>query len=171
MSFVDKKELEKFNRYWEDLFEEFPPARVAAVAAMGKAVKGDLDANIVSQGVDDIFYHIRNSQAVDFGSKGGYAALRPGMRPMVDRWGKAKTWREKQVSTRQVTKWLERGHGTRRAVGIATRSRAAAKFASRIGVGYVKGRLFYSWTRMKAWEHAKKAANEVLDRLADLIPY
>ena len=41
---LDRKAIEKFNSYWEDLMEEFPEARAKAVKAMGQAVKRDLDA-------------------------------------------------------------------------------------------------------------------------------
>ena len=35
------------------------------------------------------------------------------------------------------------------------------------GLRYVKGRMFYSWTKMKAMEHALDAANEALEIFAE----
>ena len=35
------------------------------------------------------------------------------------------------------------------------------------GLRYVKGRMFYSWTKMKALEHALDAANEALEIFAE----
>lgn len=54
-TWVDTKELDQFRRHWDALFDVFPAARQAAVAEMGAAVRRDLDANILSQGVDDLF--------------------------------------------------------------------------------------------------------------------
>ena len=70
-----------------------------------------------------------------------------------DRAGqKQHTWRGDPVTQKQVTRWLERGHGTPQG-------------------GYVKGRQFYSFTRMKAWEHARKAADRVLSLIADEVDF
>ncbi len=170
---VDKSKYERFNDFWEDLYKAFPAARVAAVQAMGAAVKEDLDANIVSQGVDDMFGHIRNTQEIQIGSRGGYAAVRPASSGMTDRYGNTKTWKGRQVSTRQVTRWLERGHGARKPSGESKRYRPSINGA---GVGangqaYVKGYMFYSWAKLKAQEHALRAADKVLSAIADEIDY
>ena len=171
-TWVDTKELDQFRRHWDALFDVFPAARQAAVAEMGAAVRRDLDANILSQGVDDLFCHVRNSQRLALGSKGGYAAIRAEAMPFHDRFGKRKTWKGKNVSGRMVTRWLERGHGARRPSGQDTRYRARIVGAGVSGRGaYVKGHLFYSWTKLKAWEHARRAADKVLSRLADEIDY
>lgn len=170
---VDRRAIQQFNAYWESLYKAFPAARLAAVQAAGQAVKADLDANVVDRGVDDLFGHIRNSQRIQIGSRGGYAAVRPKAMGMTDRYGKVKTWKGKQVSTRQVTKWLERGHGARKPSGAAKRYRPNIQ---RAGVGakgnaYIKGHMFYSWTKLKAQEHALKAADKALGKIADEMEY
>lgn len=170
---VQRKEIARFNRFWENLYEAFPAARAAAVAAMGRAVKEELDGQITSQGVDDMFGHIRNAQRVLLGSRGGYAAVRPVASSMTDRYGKTKTWKGKQASVRQVTRWLERGHGARKPSGLNKRYRPRI---DRAGVGpkgnaYIKGRQFYSFTKLKAVDCARKAADEALSKIADEIEY
>lgn len=166
---IDRRELERFNRKWEDLYEEFPAAKAAAVAVMGRAVKEDLDERILSQGVDDMFGHIRNAQQIRLGDKGGYAAVSPVADKMTDRFGRVKTWRNKQVSTRQVTRWLERGRGARKPAAGSKRYSPRMKKAgmSSRGTVYVPGRMFYSWTRLRALSHALEAADKCLDDLAD----
>lgn len=166
---IDRRELDKFNRRWEDLYEEFPAARAAAVAAMGRAVKEELDERILSQGVDDMFGHIRNAQQIRLGDKGGYAAVSPVADGMTDRFGRVKTWKGKQVSTRQVTRWLERGHAARKPGSDAKRYSPRIKKAgiSNRGTAYVPGRMFYSYTRMRALSHALTAAEKCLDELSD----
>lgn len=161
--------IRKFERYWEDLFEEFPAARAAAVNEMGKAVKEDLDAQILSQGVDDLFGHIRNTQEVRFGSRGGYAAVSPVASEMTDRYGRTKTWKGQQVSTRQVTRWLEKGHGARKPSGSAKKYRLQLRGASfgKKGNLYIKGHLFYSWTKLRALDHALSAANKAMEIFAE----
>ena len=78
------------------------------------------------------------------------------------------------MSKKQVTRWLERGHGTRRPAAGSSRSwnqagRAGVTRAS--AAGYVKVRQFYSWTKAKALELALKAADRVLSRIADEVDY
>ena len=109
------------------------------------------------------------------GSKGGYAALSPGKGTAQPRVEETQhTWKGKPVSKKQVTRWLERGHGTRRPAAGSSRSwnqagRAGVARAS--AAGYVKGRQFYSWTKMKALDLALKAADRVLSRIADEVDY
>lgn len=58
---------------------------------------------------------MRTWQELRVGSKGGYAALSPGKGTAQPRAGETQhTWKGKPVSKKQVTRWLERGHGTRR---------------------------------------------------------
>lgn len=173
---VQREELERFNRFWDDLYKAFPAARAAAVAAAGKAVKEELDAQILSQGVDDMFGHIRNTQTLRLGSLGGYAAVSPQARPMTDRFGRTKTWKGKQASARQVTKWLERGHAAREGTSLPRWSdKLRSGFGKRNGAArsfdVVRGRQFYSFTKLKAWDLARKAASEVLSQIAEEVDY
>ena len=118
---------------------------------------------------------VRTWQELRVGSKGGYAALSPGKGTAQPRVEETQhTWKGKPVSKKQVTRWLERGHGTRRPAAGSSRSwnqagRAGVTRAS--AAGYVKGRQFYSWTKAKALELALKAADRVLSRIADEVDY
>lgn len=166
---LDRKAIEKFNSYWEDLMEEFPEARASAVKAMGQAVKRDLDAQIGRADLEaDAKGTVRSWQELRLGSRGGYAAL--SAQKGKPSGGRTKSWRGQAVTIKQVIKWLERGHGVRKP---APGSAAAWNRAGRSGLNtvtglrYVKGRMFYSWTKMKAMEHALDAANEALEIFAE----
>ena len=160
---MDRARLEQFNRFWEELLQAVPDARRQAVEEAGAAVQRELNAQIgAAELADGAKGTVRTWQELRVGSKGGYAALSPGKGTAQPRAGEAQhTWKGKPVSKKQVTRWLERGHGTRRPAGV-TRASAA---------GYVKGRQFYSWTKAKALELALKAADRVLSRIADEVDY
>ena len=167
---LDRKAVEKFCSYWEDLMEEFPEARAKAVEAMGQAVKRELDAQIGKADLEsDAKGTVRSWQELRLGSRGGYAAL--SAQKGNPSGGKPKTWRGKAVSIKQITKWLERGHGVRKADtkggyfwGAARKNRQRrAGYNPATDTMYVKGRMFYSWTKLTAQEHALDAANEVME--------
>lgn len=162
---LDRKAIEKFNSYWEDLMEEFPEARATAVRTMGEAVKRDLDAQISMADLGtDAKATVQSWQELRLGSKGGYAALSGQKGKLSNRW------RGQPVTIKQVTKWLERGHGVRKSASGSGRAwnRAGRSGLNTVtGLRYVKGRMFYSWTKMKALEHALDAANEALEIFAE----
>lgn len=155
---LERQQMDAFARYWEDLFEDFPEARRRAVELMGETVQKDLNERIQVSDLDhEAKGTVRSWQEVRLGSRGGYAAVTPKKGVASPRAGqKQHTWKGSPITQKQVTRWLEKGHGTPR-----------GKDGSRQGTGYVKGRLFYSWTKMKAWEHARDAANDLLESIAD----
>ena len=146
--------MDRFARYWEKLYQAFPDARRQAAQAMGEAVQKDLNAQIQAADLENgAKSTVRSWQDVRIGSRGGYAAVSPAGGVAKPRAGqKQHTWRGDPVTQKQVTRWLERGHGTPQG-------------------GYVKDRQFYSFTRMKAWEHARKAADRVLSLIADEVDF
>jgi len=164
---ANQRELERFNRYWKELFEAFPEARAQAVAEMGRAVKQELDGRILSQGVDDAMGHIRADQQLRLGSKGGYAAVVPVSDQFRDRHGRTKTWNGKPVTSRQVTRWLERGHAARGWGDnlIYAYGRKRGSFT------VVPGRQFYSFTKLKAFDLAMAAARKTLYKFSDEVDY
>ena len=157
---LERQEMDRFARYWERLYQALPDARRQAAQAMGAAVKKDLNVQIQAADLESSAKgSVRSWQAARIGSKGGYAAVSP-IKGTV--WSKDRrsggwkmrqhTYKGKPVTAKQVTRWLERGHGTPAG-------------------GYVKGRQFYSFTRAKAWEHARKAADKVLSAIADEVDF
>lgn len=166
---MDRRALEKFLSYHEELMEEFPETRALAVETMGRAVKRDLDAQIGRADLEsDAKGTVRSWQEVRLGSGGGYAAVTP--RKGTASGARPKTWRGKAVSMRQVTRWLERGHGVRKPAPGSSRNWVRVGRSGlnlQTGLRYVKGRMFYSWTKMKALEHALDAANEALEIFAE----
>lgn len=185
---MERRELDRFTQYWDDLFQAVPEARAQAVAAMGEAMKQELDAQIqVAQLETDAKGNVKSWQELRLGSGGGYAAISPIKGQTVgsiDRKSTAKrmrqhTYRGKPVTSKQITGWLEKGHGARqantaRAYAWSQRrwGRASgAQLSGRSGRRYVSGRQFYSWTRLKAWDVAHKAADKVLSKIADEVEY
>ncbi len=172
-----RERMAQFNRYWDDLYKVLPEARREAVQAMGEAVKKELDAQIDRSDFQaDAKPTIRNWQELSFGSRGGYAAISPVAKKLSQpKSGKPKKWRGMDVSSRMVTKWLDRGYGTRKPAAGSVR---AWNSAGRNGgvrqtqnQGYVKGRMFYSWTESRAQEAAIRAADKVLSAIADEVDY
>lgn len=188
---MDRRAVEKFNRYWENLYRVVPEARAQAVKAMGEAAQRELNAQIGKADLEaDAKGTVQSWQELRLGSLGGYAALTPrgGEKMRTSRRGflgrigftKPKTWKGTQVTTKMVTKWLEKGHGVRKAdtrgdyswsEARKKRNRRSAGYNPSTGMIYVKGRMFYSWTKLKAGELALKAAEQTLSAIADEVDF
>lgn len=179
--------MDKFARYWDRLYRAFPNARRQAAEAMGEAVKKDLNAQIQAADLESgAKGTVRSWQQMRLGSKGGYAAVSPvkgtvmSKDPRKGGWKmRQHTYRGKPVSARQVTRWLERGHGVGHRPSTNPKGsrlvrglrEGGSSWNDRTGVNYVRGRQFYSFTRAKAWEHARKAADKVLNLIADEVDF
>lgn len=173
----DREQIRRFNRYWEDLMEDFPEARRRAVEAMGESVRRDLDAQINRAELENgAKLVVRGWQTLRFGSRGGYAAVSPRKGTVQSHDPRRGGWRMRQhtykgqpVTAKQVTRWLERGHGVRQpAPGSDRRWRTLkSRTNDRTGLNYVEGRRFYSWARLKALDRALEAANEALEVFAE----
>lgn len=172
---MDRKMIREFNEYWEDLYRAFPAARAQAVEAMGQAVQTELNTRIQSADLEaGAKGTVRSWQELRMGSRGGYAALTPRKGRPASNGRKAKTWNGTPVTVKQVTRWLERGHGTRKPAPGSSRqwSRAGRSGIHHVtGTRYVKGRQFYSYTKLYATEVALKAAERVLSHIADEVEY
>lgn len=170
---MERKQLERFNRYWDHLLGKFPEYRRDAVEAMGKAVAKDLAVQIDAADLaPDAKGTVKSWQTVKVGSGGGYAAVRPD----AQRKGgeKPTTWRGKAATTRQVTKWLDRGHGIRKPAPGSSRQWAKAGRKRTYlppGQNYVKARQFYSFTKLKALDHALAAADKCLAKIEDEVEW
>ena len=170
---MQREKLDEFTRYWEGLFEEFPEERRRASEAMGEATKKHLDRQIGRSGFRGGADHtVRSWQELRIGSEGGYAAVSPVKGIVLRRTSgdrKVKTWRGREVTSSMVTRWQERGYGTRRAAPGSERSWSRVKSGKahvRDKKDYVKGKQFYSYTKLKAFDNALKAAEQLLDRIA-----
>lgn len=167
---LDRQEIRRFNRLWENLMENFPEARAMAVKSMGESARRDLDAQIGRADLEsDAKGTVRSWQELRFGSRGGYAALTPKKASPLRAGEKPKSWHGEAVTVKQITKWLERGHGVRKPGSDSKRkSRFGRSGVNKYtGVRYVKARMFYSWTKLKALEHAIDAATEAMEIFAE----
>lgn len=112
---LDRQEVRRFNRLWEALMEDFPEARAVAVKTMGESARRDLEAQISRADLEsDAKGTVRSWQELRFGSRGGYAALTPKKASPFRAGRKPKSWHGEAVTVKQITKWLERGHGVRK---------------------------------------------------------
>lgn len=152
---IDNESWDEFWRYWEDLIEEWPHAKAEALFAAGKAVLPLLQEQI-SQRVDDRRGRVRRWQEIRRGSRGGYVAVSPA----ADQVSVNKT-KNRFVTSKDITRYLERGHGIRQPSGKS--KRYVPKIQS--GRVYVPGRMFYSWTKMDAEKAALEAAELALAQL------
>lgn len=168
---MELKQLEQFEKKWEKLYQAFPEARAKAVEAMGEAAFQELGRQISASDLQSgAKPHVRSWQEVRRGSKGGYAALSPrkGDKPMSG--GRRQTWKGRNVTMLQGTRWLERGHGVRKpAPGSMRRWNryTRAGLNVRTGTRFIKGRQFYSRTRSRATDIALDAADALLSRIAE----
>lgn len=170
---MQREKLKKFVEDWEELFEEFPETKRQASEEMGEATKKYLDRQIGRSGFrGGADYAVRSWQEVRIGSKGGYAAVSPVKGIVLRRTSgdrKVKTWRGREVTSSMVTRWQERGYGTRKAAPGSERSWSRVKNGKvhvRDKKDYVKGKQFYSYTKLKAFDNALKAAWHAMDRIA-----
>lgn len=165
------QDLGRLLHAFDEVLEKIPEAREKALEAAGERVKKELDRQIVARlpGRDQ-HGRVRSWQDVTMGSKGGYLRIKPTDLEIVNKY---------RYNSRQVTGYLERGHkiassgrGRYRAV---SRSEAAPKKDSHVvtnessGDLVVKGFQFYSWTRSRAANEARKAAEIVLEELEDTL--
>ena len=185
---MERGEVDRFVRFWEPLFQTVPEARAEAVKAMGEAMAGEVQARIQAADLDGgARGTVVSWQELRLGSGGGYAAVSPIKGKTVlsrDRSAsgtrlRQHTYKGKAVTSKQITGWLEKGHGVRKARSTGTyawsRKRRMRKGRAQVnkqtGQGYVAGRQFYSFARLTAWDAARKAADRVLSKIADEVDY
>jgi len=181
---MKREQLRRFVSYWDKLLQAVPEARKEAVEAAGEAVRRSLDAQIQSADLSggEAKGRVKSWQELRLGSGGGYAALSPrkGTVYSFDRRAgfggryRQHTWSGRPVTARQVTTWLERGHGTGttgQLESVWTKRKGQHRHRARWGSGYVAGRQFYAGARDDAQDLALKAADRVLCRILDEVDF
>lgn len=178
---MNRKRLDQFLNCWEPLFKQVPETRKKAVEAMGEAMQKNLNAKIRQADLEsDAKDTVVSWQELRIGSGGGYAAVSPqkGVAPPKSNQ-KQHTWNGEAVRKKQVTRWLERGHGVPSA--DMTKSYAwsekrriregKSRLNARTGRRFVAGRQFYSFAKLNALDEALRAADKVLSVIADEVDY
>lgn len=172
----ERERLRRFLDCWEPLFEVVPQARADAVKAMGEAMEQELHARIQAADLEaDAKGTVISWQELRLGSGGGYAAVSPIKGKTVQSRVRTKnsvkmcqhTYKGMPVTSKQISGWLEKGHGVRKA--DTTKDYAWRRWGSR--KTYVAGRQFYSFARLKSRDLAYKAADRVLSQIADEVDY
>jgi len=154
---LDKEQWDKFWDYWQDLIEEFPAAKTEALVTAGRAVLPVLQAQI-DRRIDDKRGRVKRWQDIRRGSRGGYVAISP-----VSYEISVNKTKNRFVTARDITKYLERGHAVRPPSGRRKR------YVPSADKSYVHGRMFYSWAKRDAAKIAIKAADEAMERLCNAL--
>ena len=159
---LDKAQWDHFWSYWErELPGQIKGAKRQAVQAAGEAIRDEVASQAHSR-VNDPRGRVERWQQLRVGSGGGYIAVSPvsDEAVQVTRGGQ-------RTTSKDVTRYLERGHGIRPPSGRARR------YVPRVRSGrtYVPGRMFYSWAAANAERLALKAADRAMGRIADEIDY
>lgn len=158
-SVFDKSEWDFFWRFWDEAIQRIPDLKREALEAMGKAVLQEVRGQISRRGVNDPQGRVARWQEMRMGSKGGYVAVSPSPNETVQ-----VTRSGEKTTSKDVTRYLERGHG------IPTPSGRTRRYVPRISSRrtYVPGRMFYSWAEQDAGKIALEEANRAMDQLTDL---
>lgn len=168
---INREHVKQFNDKWKFLYEKFPDMRREAATAAGEAIRRELSVQVRSADLSPgSGARVDGWQDLRIGSRGGYAAIsaKSGAAPNPRGKSQPNTYHGKPVTMKQVTRWLERGHGTRI-------SRANASSWARVKHGqaakstvqsYVRARQFYSATKTKAVDIGLRAADQLLQSLA-----
>lgn len=142
--------------------KDFPERKMQVLGALGSRVEDEVRTQVVAQGVNDASGHVRSWQRYEVGSKGGYVAVRPVDEVVNKKYG---------TTARQVTRYLEKGHGLPKGHGPSGLDDRRSGLNDRTGLGYVSGFYFYSWTHsrfgMDLKRHAKKAGEKLLRETAE----
>ena len=155
----DKSDWDAFWRFWDDAIQRIPDLKREALEAMGKAVLQEVREQISRRGVHDSQGRVAKWQEMRIGSKGGYVAVSPSPDEAVQ-----VTRSGEPTTSKDVTRYLERGHG------IPTPSGRNRRYQPRITSHrtYVPGRMFYSWAKMYAQKIALAEADRAMDQLTDI---
>lgn len=151
----DGLDLTAWNEFWsakawQRVISILPDAKRAALFEAGKDLMAEVQNQIGRQGVQDRFGRVRSWQSPEVGSGGGYVAVRPDSVDVSTEGGAS--------NSKEITRWLERGHKVRGPSGRAERYRPRLR-----GNGsYVRGYLFYSFSKLAAERIAERAAERVL---------
>lgn len=176
-------ELGDLLHAFDEVLDQIPEARERALEAAEKAVRKELENQIVAKlpGKDQ-HGHVREWQKTTFGDKGGYVKIKPEAAPKpspimraIRRAGKyLGVSQGEQATTRDITRYLERGHklvrpGRNRYKRIESYTHDKAIQDDRSGNEVVQGFQFYSWTKLRAVNEARKAAEIVLEAIEDTL--
>ena len=157
---LDKQRWDRFWSYWEkELPGQIKSAKRQAAQAAGEAIRDEVARQVRSR-VNDAHGRVERWQQLRMGSGGGYIAVSPVSDEAVQ-----VTHGGQKRSAKDVTRYLERGHGVRPPSGRAERYRPRL----RSGRVYVPGRMFYSWAAAEAEKLALRAADRAMGRIADEI--
>lgn len=152
-------ELGELLHAFDEVIAKVPEARERALKAAIQPVEAELYKQIVARlpGKDQN-YHVRGWQEVAMGSKGGYIKIQAPA-DEKNRYG---------YTVRQITGYLEHGHKLAVKRGrYRTSSRTVENAAT--GDQVVPGFLFYSYTKSRAVNAARMAAESVLEEIEDTL--
>ena len=136
------------------------PDRLAILADFDREIQAlEEAAAILRQVLDQGPIPPEELREMRMGSKGGYVAVSPSPDETVQ-----VTRAGEKTTSKDVTRYLERGHG------IPTPSGRSRRYVPRIASRrtYVPGRMFYSWARQDTGKIALEEAHRAMDQLTDI---
>ena len=158
----DMRQWENFWKRWGKLADAWPDAKRTALSEAGKAALKEVLSQI-NQRVTDPRGRVHRWQDMKLGSRGGYVAVTANDEETVQL-----TKAGKKTTSRDVTRYLERGHAARGPSGRDKRYSERIS-SSRLIVGesrfVIQGRQFYSWAKLHAGDLGREAAEEALGQL------
>lgn len=144
--------------------KNFPEQKKAVLEELGGRIEDEVQAQVSVQGVRDSRGRVSGWQRLEVGDKGGYVAVRPVKEKVPGR----------DINSRQLTGYLEKGHGLPKGYGAAGAEQGKRSgINDRTGLGYVSGFYFYSFARLRLGmslrRYAKQAAEQLLREAAERI--
>lgn len=163
---ADLRDWQAFWRRWDKLTEEWPDAKRTALFEAGKATLQEVLGQI-NRRVSDPRGRVKRWQSLEQSSGGGYVVITSDDDEVVQQ-----NKNGEPTTSRDVTRYLERGHKARTPSGRSTRysERLSNKVVASENAGFVvRGRLFYSWSKLRAGDLGRAAAEKALRQLKEAI--
>ena len=164
---ADLRDWQAFWRRWDKLTEEWPDAKRTALFEAGKASLTEVLSQI-NRRVSDPRGRVNRWQELKQSSGGGYVVITSEKDEVVQL-----TKGGEKTTSRDVTRYLEKGHKARTPSGRSELYRerlSAGKVVASGNAGFiVRGRQFYSWAKLRAGDLGRDAAEKALQRLKSAI--
>lgn len=164
---ADLRDWDAFWRRWDKLIATLPKAKQKALQMAGMATLKEVQKQI-DQRVTDPQGRVKRWQELKEGSGGGYVVVTADNGEVVQ-----ETKSGKKTTSRDVTRYLEKGHKARTPSGRSKRYQERLNedeiIASENAGFIVPGLQFYSWAKLHAGDLGRDAAEKTLQKLKSAI--
>ncbi|WP_312611366.1 hypothetical protein [Oscillibacter sp.] len=164
---ADLRDWQAFWRRWDKLIEALPEAKETALRMAGMAVLKDVQEQ-VDRRISDSHGRVKRWQSLKQSSGGGYVVVTSEKDEVVQL-----TKGGEKTTSSDVTRYLEKGHKARTPSGRGKLYRERLnenKIIASENAGFiVRGRMFYSWSKLRAGDLGREAAGKTLRKLKTAI--